>query len=92
MDGVRREDMGQGVVVSWFDSLSVDWGSVPDWVGGIGTAGGLIFVYVGLRREIHRQRGEEYNNKAAQARLVPPKARTRGTAAGIGRPPETTAF
>jgi hypothetical protein len=71
-------DMGQGVAVNWISSFSIDWGSVPDWVGGIGTAGSLILVSVGLRREIRRQRGEEDNSKAAQARLVYAKVKPLG--------------
>ncbi len=52
--------------ISW----QIDWGSVPEWVGGVGSAGGLFLIYVGLRRELKRQQAEEQHSLAAQARLI----------------------
>lgn len=36
----------------------VDWGTVPDWVAGIGTAGALIFTGLLFRHELNRASDE----------------------------------
>jgi hypothetical protein len=56
---------------------SVDWGSVPDWIAGIGSVLAFIGFAVAFWWEIHRRRvddrqraGELRDQEMAQARLV----------------------
>lgn len=57
-----------------------DWGSVPDWFGAIGSIGSVLFVYLGLRREIRARRVDEMRVRATQARLVSAVTEIRGNA------------
>jgi hypothetical protein len=41
-----------------------DWGSVPDWIAGVGTAGALILGFIVLRRDV-RARSDETQRRAA---------------------------
>jgi hypothetical protein len=59
-------------------SWRIDWGSVPDWFGGLGTVGALLFGVLSLRREIRARRREERAARARQARLVSTTARIEG--------------
>ncbi|WBB67495.1 hypothetical protein [Micromonospora sp. WMMD812] len=56
----------------------VDWGSVPDWFGGLGTVGTLLFGVLSLRRELRARRREDRAALARQARLVSTTTRTEG--------------
>ncbi|MBM0233430.1 hypothetical protein JNW91_17145 [Micromonospora sp. STR1_7] len=56
----------------------VDWGSVPDWFGAVGSIASVLFVYLGLRREIRARRTDELRIRATQARLVSAVAEIRG--------------
>ncbi|MEU1754155.1 hypothetical protein ABZ436_16010 [Micromonospora matsumotoense] len=56
----------------------IDWGSVPDWFGGLGTVGTLLFGVLSLRREIRSRRREDRAARARQARLVSTSARIEG--------------
>ncbi|CCH21520.1 hypothetical protein [Micromonospora lupini] len=55
-----------------------DWGSVPDWFGALGSIASVLFVYLGLRREIRARRTDELRVRATQARLVSAVAQIRG--------------
>ncbi|GIJ07286.1 hypothetical protein Van01_05000 [Micromonospora andamanensis] len=62
-------------------NYSIDWGSVPDWLAGIGTVGTLAFFGIQLRNEKRRHRAEEQrrvdearDREASQARLVAARA------------------
>ncbi|MEU1585674.1 hypothetical protein [Micromonospora sp. NPDC005710] len=57
----------------------VDWGSVPDWFGAVGSIASVLFVYLGLRREIRARRNDDLRVRATQARLVSAVAEIRGT-------------
>ncbi|MEH1167209.1 hypothetical protein V6V47_17675 [Micromonospora sp. CPCC 205539] len=57
---------------------AVDWGSVPDWFGGVGSIASVLFVYLGLRREIRARRTDDLRFRATQARLVSAVAEIRG--------------
>ncbi|MGC4747663.1 hypothetical protein ACLQ28_18710 [Micromonospora sp. DT201] len=57
---------------------SIDWGSVPDWFGGLGTVGTLLFGVLSLRRELRARRREDRAAQARQARLVFTTSRTEG--------------
>ncbi|WP_406072955.1 hypothetical protein [Micromonospora sp. NBC_01638] len=57
----------------------VDWGSVPDWFGAVGSIASVLFVYLGLRREIRARRTDDMRVRATQARLVSAVAEIRGT-------------
>ncbi|MET8039881.1 hypothetical protein ABZU25_03320 [Micromonospora sp. NPDC005215] len=57
----------------------IDWGSVPDWFGAVGSIASLLFVYLGLRREIRARRTDDLRVRATQARLVSAVAEIRGT-------------
>ncbi|MEV4119132.1 hypothetical protein [Micromonospora sp. NPDC049645] len=57
----------------------VDWGSVPDWFGAVGSIASVLFVYLGLRREIRARRNDDLRIRATQARLVSAVAEIRGT-------------
>ncbi|WCN80992.1 hypothetical protein [Micromonospora sp. LH3U1] len=57
----------------------VDWGSVPDWFGAVGSIASVLFVYLGLRREIRARRTDDLRVRATQARLVSAVAEIRGT-------------
>jgi hypothetical protein len=57
--------------------MSTNWGSVPDWVAAVGTAGSLFYIAVQHqieRRKDREQRDEEVKDRrdreASQARLV----------------------
>ena len=56
----------------------VDWGSLPDWFGAVGSIASVLFVYLGLRREIRSRRTDELRARATQARLVSAVAEIRG--------------
>ncbi len=63
-------------------NYSIDWGSVPDWLAGIGTVGTLAFFGMQLRNDKRRHRTEEQrrvdearDREASQARLVASRAR-----------------
>lgn len=56
----------------------IDWGSVPDWFGGLGTVGTLLFGVLSLRREIRARRREDRAARARQARLISTTARIQG--------------
>ncbi|MET8323413.1 hypothetical protein [Micromonospora sp. NPDC005189] len=56
----------------------VDWGSVPDWFGAVGSIASVLFVYLGLRREIRARRSDDLRVRATQARLVSAVAEIRG--------------
>jgi hypothetical protein len=56
----------------------IDWGSFPDWIGGLGSALGVLVVYFGLRREIRHQRREQIAATAQQARLVSTRVTPQG--------------
>ncbi|GAB3939959.1 hypothetical protein [Micromonospora vulcania] len=56
----------------------IDWGSVPDWFGGLGTVGTLLFGVLSLRRELRARRREDQAAQARQARLVSTTTRTEG--------------
>ncbi|MFY1622485.1 hypothetical protein ACN261_23965 [Micromonospora sp. WMMD723] len=56
----------------------IDWGSVPDWFGGLGTVGTLLFGVLSLRREIRARRREDRAARARQARLVSTSTRIEG--------------
>ncbi|MEU8423925.1 hypothetical protein AB0C15_23950 [Micromonospora sp. NPDC048835] len=62
------------VMADW----GVDWGSVPDWFGGLGTVGTLLFGVLSLRRELQARRREDRAAQARQARLVSSTTRTEG--------------
>jgi hypothetical protein len=56
---------------------SVDWGSVPDWVGAVGTTAATVLLVIGLLREVRRRREDDEQQAAdrraalmRQARLV----------------------
>ncbi|MDG4806361.1 hypothetical protein O7634_06285 [Micromonospora sp. WMMD1120] len=57
----------------------IDWGSVPDWFGAVGSIASVLFVYLGLRREIRARRADDLRTRATQARLVSAVAEIRGT-------------
>lgn len=57
----------------------VDWGSVPDWFGAVGSIASVLFVYLGLRREIRARRSDDLRIRATQARLVSAVVEIRGT-------------
>lgn len=57
----------------------VDWGSVPDWFGAVGSIASVLFVYLGLRREIRARRSDDLRIRASQARLVSAVVEIRGT-------------
>ncbi|MEU6074507.1 hypothetical protein [Micromonospora sp. NPDC047074] len=57
----------------------VDWGTVPDWFGAVGSIASVLFVYLGLRREIRSRRSDELRARATQARLVSAVAEVRGS-------------
>ncbi|MCG5468863.1 hypothetical protein LADH09A_002763 [Micromonospora sp. LAH09] len=57
----------------------IDWGSVPDWFGAVGSIASVLFVYLGLRREIRARRTDDLRTRASQARLVSAVAEIRGT-------------
>ncbi|WP_410814406.1 hypothetical protein [Micromonospora sp. 067-2] len=57
----------------------IDWGSVPDWFGAVGSIASVLFVYLGLRREIRARRTDDLRVRATQARLVSAVAEIRGT-------------
>ncbi|MCX5067766.1 hypothetical protein OOJ91_18150 [Micromonospora lupini] len=56
----------------------VDWGSVPDWFGAVGSIASVLVVYLGLRREIRARRRDELRVRATQARLVSSVTEVRG--------------
>ncbi|MEU7576297.1 hypothetical protein AB0B50_01650 [Streptomyces sp. NPDC041068] len=65
---------------------AADFGSVPDWVGAVGTAAATLLLAVGLLREIRRRRlddaraaAERRAAEANQARLVSVLFRVRGS-------------
>ncbi|RLP88208.1 hypothetical protein EAD89_17535 [Micromonospora sp. BL4] len=62
------------IPVGW----GVDWGSVPDWFGGLGTVGTLLFGVLSLRRELRARRREDRAALARQARLLSSTTRTEG--------------
>ncbi|MFC3500193.1 hypothetical protein ACFOOK_04320 [Micromonospora krabiensis] len=57
---------------------NIDWGSVPDWFGGLGTVGTLLFGVLSVRRELRARRREDRAAQARQARLVSTTTRTEG--------------
>ncbi|MFF4878248.1 hypothetical protein [Micromonospora sp. NPDC000668] len=57
---------------------AVDWGSVPDWFGAVGSIASVLIVYLGLRREIRARRTDELRVRATQARLISAVAEIRG--------------
>lgn len=65
--------------MSWlpYDDVA-DWGSVPDWFGALGSIASVLFVYLGLRREIRARRSDDLRVRATQARLVSAVAQIRG--------------
>ncbi|MFJ6197508.1 hypothetical protein [Micromonospora sp. NPDC092111] len=66
-------------LVAWLPAhWHIDWGSVPDWFGGLGTVGALLFGVLSLRREIRARRREDRAARARQARLVSASARIEG--------------
>ena len=46
---------------------AVQWGTIPEWVAGVGTAGAFISVVIIYRRDRKKERDE---NLRAQARLI----------------------
>ncbi|WP_433530006.1 hypothetical protein ACQPYA_27980 [Micromonospora sp. CA-263727] len=74
---VRADDH---VAMGWSNFQSViDWGTVPDWFGAVGSVGSVLFVYVGLRREIRARRADEQRARASHARLVSAVVEKRGS-------------
>ncbi|BEL04125.1 hypothetical protein Q0Z83_023160 [Actinoplanes sichuanensis] len=64
---------------------AVDWGSVPDWIAGIGSVFATLLAVSGLLYEMHKRRltearaaAERRAAEANQARLVSVQARVRG--------------
>jgi hypothetical protein len=49
---------------------TIDFGSLPDWLSGVGTVGALLLTYALLRRELDARRDEVNDRRRAQARLV----------------------
>lgn len=49
---------------------AVEYGTVPDWIAGIGTAAATIFAAVAINREVQRRREEQAAEFSHQARRV----------------------
>jgi hypothetical protein len=47
--------------------LAVDWGSIPDWIAGIGTAAAFFIALLLFRRQLNEFRDAEESRRRAQA-------------------------
>lgn len=50
--------------------MSINWGSVPDWVGAVGTVGALAAAVMVFAAELRHRREERKDAEKDQARLV----------------------
>jgi hypothetical protein len=64
--------------IDWNRLLTLDWGSVPDWVAALGSVVSLLVIYSGLRREMKLRRKTEDAVRGRQARLVSSVTNPRG--------------
>ena len=46
------------------------WGTLPAWLGAVGTIGSFVVIGIGLLYEVHQRRVERRDDQAAEARLV----------------------
>jgi hypothetical protein len=53
-----------GLLAAPSPSSKIDWGSVPDWLAGIGAVAALLFLAVALLREIRARRTDEARRDA----------------------------
>jgi hypothetical protein len=65
--------------VRWEDAA---WGTLPDWIGGIGTAGALLIAAAVLSREVGARREEKLEGEKHLARLVSVFVQSVGHAGG----------